>query len=402
MTKRTLTDRHTTWLVITLLALFPLVGMGVDLIAPSLPAISISLHVSHQFAKNLISLYLVGYAIGSLCLGFLSDALGRKPLMIAGLASFVLVSLLAPLFPQPWVLLAVRFMQGMSVAAIAVLSRAIVADILPLERLMRTGAMMATMWGLGPIIGPFFGGYLQTFWGWQACFYFFAAFAAIGFILLVKTLPETHHIRQPLQVRQIGRNIATIVSHRIFLGTVIIMGSFYAMLIAFNTLGPFIIQTVLHHTPIYFGHIALLMGVMFLLGTLICRRLIKTITPERIFKAASPVVLGLVILALIAAWGWPLNLPLLLVITLLLFLSCGTIYSAGIGKCLSLFRHLAGSTAAMMNFIINVVFTSVTAAILSFVNVTSIVPLMVTYLLLMLLVFLSNIFLVQRHANKTR
>src|SRR3989338_2096289 len=81
-----------------LLSLFPLVGMGVDLLAPSLPAISSSLHISSSISKSLIAIYLLAYAIGNFCSGVSSDALGRKPLLIGGFLVFVTASILPIIF----------------------------------------------------------------------------------------------------------------------------------------------------------------------------------------------------------------------------------------------------------------------------------------------------------------
>lgn len=64
---------------------FPFIAMSIDIVAPSLPAISKSLNTSAHYSKNLITLYLIGYAAGTFFLGFISDAIGRKKILISGL-----------------------------------------------------------------------------------------------------------------------------------------------------------------------------------------------------------------------------------------------------------------------------------------------------------------------------
>lgn len=162
--------RLITW---TLLFIMPVIGMIVDLVAPSLPAMAIDIHVSESMIKNVITTFLFGYALGNFFTGFLTDAFGRRNLIRIALLTFVIVSILPIFYPSINVILFSRFMQGVSSGAAAVLLRAIFADILPKEKLVKLGAVIGTVWGLGPIIGPVIGANLQHAYGWQAGFYFF-------------------------------------------------------------------------------------------------------------------------------------------------------------------------------------------------------------------------------------
>ena len=201
-----LSDRQVTAIIILILLLYPLVGMGIDLIAPSLPAISQYFQVSAVMTKNLITLYLLGYALGNFFIGFLSDSFGRRKFLIAGVAVFVLASLLPIYFLNIYVLLCARFLQGFMIAGVAVIARAILSDVLTTKRLMQTTPMLATMWGIGPVVGPVIGGYLQFYFDWQACFYFFAVFGFIGLIAVSCIIPETHFQRQDLNLNQLKDN----------------------------------------------------------------------------------------------------------------------------------------------------------------------------------------------------
>src|SRR3990167_2795635 len=114
-------------IAIAVLSFYPIVGMGIDLISPSLPAISHQLHTSTHFSKNLITIYLLGYATGNLIIGVLSDVLGRRFLMLFGFLFFIIASLLPVFFEIPSVLLLTRLCQGLTTAAFAVTSRAVLA-----------------------------------------------------------------------------------------------------------------------------------------------------------------------------------------------------------------------------------------------------------------------------------
>lgn len=386
-------------IVFTILALYPLVGMGIDLITPSLPAISRNLQVSNVVSKNLIAIYLVGYALGNFFIGFLSDALGRRKLMISGFFLFVIVSLLPIFLINPIILLWARFFQGFAIAAFVVVSRAVLSDVLTPTKLVRIATMVATMWGIGPVIGPVIGGYLQYYFNWQACFYFFALFGFIGLISVFFIVPETHFNRQKLNLNQTKNNLITILSHRVFIGIVTLMGLTYSLLIVFNTLGPFLIENELSRSPVYYGHLALVMGLVFLLGTMICRRLIKQYQPERILLFVIPFFFLIALLGVIIAYVDNRNIWMVIVPTFFMFLSCGIVYPVGMGKSLSLFRHLAGSSTAVMN-LINILITSLVAFLMSFVNASSAIPLTWIYLGIMILSVLTYWFLVYKRNSK--
>ncbi len=389
-----LSEKRIKLIIITLLSLYPLTGMGIDLIAPSLPAISLDLHTSNTFSKNLVTLYLLGYTLGTFCIGFLSDAIGRRKPILCSFFIFVIVSILPAIFNIPILLLSCRFLQGFAIAGFGVNGRAILSDILPKEKLIRTATFIATMWGIGPIIGPIIGGYLQFYFNWQMCFYFYAFMGLIGLLAVMFIVPETHFNRQPLQFQQLKTNFITIATHRLFLGIVILMGIVYSLLIAFSTLGPFLIQTSLGYSSIYFGKIALLLGLAFLVSTFLCRQLLKHFYPEDIFFYA------MIFFTLVAASGVLLahinntNIWFIVIPSLFMFMACGIIYPAGMGKGLSLFRHLAGSASATMN-LINMSITSLTAFVMSFIHANNCLVVAYIYLGLMLLTCVNYYLLIK-------
>jgi DHA1 family bicyclomycin/chloramphenicol resistance-like MFS transporter len=384
-------------IVCIVMTVFPLLGMAVDLIAPSLPAISHDLHISDTISKNLIAIYLLGYALGNFFTGFLSDAWGRKKLSLLGFIIFIIASLLPALFPGEITLLIGRFLQGLSLGS-AILMRAVLSDILPPEKLVRIATLIATMWGIGPIIGPVIGGYLQYYIGWQACFYFFALYGLMCLILLITIIPETHYKRQALNIQQIKTNLVTIISHPLFLGMTILMGIAYSSLIVFNTLGPFLIQVQLGHSPVYFGHVALWMGLVFLFGTISCRYLVKQYSPESVLLYTIPIFIIISVAWLISAYLAPENIWVLIIPSLLMFFGTGIIYPSGMGRGLALFRHLAGSSSAMMN-LVNVLITSCTALIMSFITAGSVLPLAWIYLGLMILSGLVFLLLIRQNKH---
>lgn len=371
-------------IILTLLCLMPIVGMAVDLIAPSLPAISRGLKVSPAVVKNIITLYLIGYAFGNFFTGFLTDALGRQKLIRISLFGFVLSSLLPVFVPHMWMLLVSRLLQGLTIGSTAVVMRAIISDILTADELIRIGVLLGSMFGLGPVIGPLIGGYLQFYLGWKACFIFFAIIALVGFIAVAFIIPETHFNRHQLHLKTIGHNLTEVLSHKKFMAMVLIMGAVYSMMITFNTVGPFLIQTTLHYTPVFFGHIALCMGLFFLLATIVCRYLLNKFKVERLLLILINAAFIIAIFALIISYIDSKNINLITAISACMFFACGFIFPMSMGKGLSLFQHISGTATATM-YLINILMTSSVAFILSFIDIHTSIPMIWTFLMLMLI-----------------
>lgn len=381
---------NTRLIVWTLLLLTPLVGFAIDLIAPSLPPIAEYFHVSNKLSGDLVSIYILGYGLGNFLTGFLTDAWGRKILIRSMLIGFILCSLLPALFPNMDFLLTMRFLQGITLGGFAVLIRAVLSDVLPSERLVHLGTLIGTMWGLGPVMGPVIGGYLQFYLGWKAGFYFFAIVAFLGLMIVWKVVPETHHNLQPLNLSTIRKNMKEVVSSHLFVMLAVLMGLAYSLIITFQTLGPFLIQTVLNHSPIFFGHLALFLGVCFLAATFLCRYLLKNNGPRQIFFGVIHTVFLIVLLGWLAGFwiknlspDW--NLILIILISLVTFGSCGFLFPLSMGKGMTLFRHIQGTAAAVM-YLINMGLTSLTSFLVTFIPVKSPLPILSVDMGLMVLI----------------
>ena len=363
-----LPEHHAKRVVWTLLGLTVLVGMGVDLIAPSLPAIANGLHVPNSAAKNIIAIYLLGYAFGNFFTGFLTDAWGRQKIIRISLFLFVIVSLLPVFFPSMDIILISRILQGITLGSYAVVARSVFSDILPPEKLTRMGTLIGTMWGLGPVLGPVIGGYLQFYFGWEAGFIFFSIIAFIGFIASFIIIPETHFNRHPLRLKTIKTNLIAVISNPLFMCIVVLMGLAYSLIIVFNTAGPFLIQNEFHYSPIFFGHVALWLGVVFLISTFACRHFLKKHSVEKLYLFVIHFFFIMTIASIISSFFFEKNIILIIITSALMYFSTGFIFPMSMGKGLSLFRHISGTATALM-YLINVLITSLVSFIVSFIEV---------------------------------
>ena len=192
---------------------------SIDTIFPAFPQMAAQFGADKLAMQQLISVYLFAYAGMSLLHGPLSDALGRRRVIIAGLVVFTAASVgcaLAPSFP---VLLAFRGLQGLSAGVGLIVGRAVIRDVLQGDDAQRLMSQVTMIFGVAPAIAPILGGWMLQWGRWPLIFWFLVAFSLLLLVATAATLPETHPVaaRVSLQPRELLRVYASIASNRRFL-----------------------------------------------------------------------------------------------------------------------------------------------------------------------------------------
>ena len=368
-----------------LLSFFPLMGMTIDLFSPSLPAISSALGLSDGITKLVISLYLLGYALGNFVIGLITDAIGRKSLLRASCLLFIITSILPIIFPNEVILLSMRLAQGFFMGSIAVLNRAIFSDILSVPKLVKLGPTTGLLWGLGPIAGPILGGYFQHYYGWQAGFYFFSITCSILLILIYFNIPETIKKKSKLSITKMKLDLKEVISHKEFMSLVFAMGVAYALIVTFNVLGPFLIQDVMGHSALFFGNLAIFLGLSFIPAPILCRFLLNHFPVNKLFFTAIHICLILTIILFGLSFYYSMSLMLLTIATMVVYFACGFVFPLSSGKGLSMFHHISGTAAAVM-YLVNILISCMVSFMENLVTANSITIIILIYLALISLV----------------
>ena len=327
--------------------MMPLTGAGIDIYTPSLPSMMDYFSVSQTLVQTSIGIYLIGYSIGQLILGTISDCFGRKYILLPSCLVYILVCLLSPLSPSIHVFLISRLMQGLAVAGPGIVAKALLSDCFTGHALKKASNYLTISWAAGPILAPVIGGYLQYYVGWEGNFYFLSAY---GFMILISSLiflPETKTNRVPFRFENIKSNYLAILRSRIFIGGFLLIALGYSFMTAFNVMGSFIIQTTLHFSPVQFGHLSLLLGASWFFGNLINRPFLNHFSNKQIIvKIVWAMLISAVILSLIMK-ALPFNIYTVMIPTCLFFSFGGLIMPNGVGITLSLFPNLGGTVNAI-------------------------------------------------------
>ncbi|WP_233886909.1 multidrug effflux MFS transporter [Paraburkholderia flagellata] len=189
--------------------------LGQFAIATYLPAFSImaqSLHATPTQIQQSLTAYLLPFALMVPWHGAISDALGRRRMILAGNALFTIGSLMCAAAPSISLLYAGRALQGMSAGAGVIIGRAMVRDIFHGADAQKIMALVAMIFALAPAIAPVCGGWLLLWTGWRSIFVFLAFLSAllvvISWFLVPETLPPAR--RHPLNPVSLARAYGTL------------------------------------------------------------------------------------------------------------------------------------------------------------------------------------------------
>lgn len=188
---------------------------SIDTIFPAFPAIGMQLDADKVEIQQTISAYLIAYALMSLVHGPLSDAIGRKRVIIGGLIVFTFASIGCALSRDLTTLLAFRALQGLSSGVGLIVGRAVIRDVLHGEAAQRLMSQVSMIFGIAPAIAPIIGGWILGWTAWPVIFWFLAAFSVVLLIVTWFGLPETHakEARLPLRMGSLLRDYVSIFAN---------------------------------------------------------------------------------------------------------------------------------------------------------------------------------------------
>jgi DHA1 family bicyclomycin/chloramphenicol resistance-like MFS transporter len=246
------------WKLAALLAALSMISpFSIDTFFPSFHAIAAAFSLSTWAVQQTLTIYMLPLSIMSLVQGPLSDAVGRRPVILAGLCVYTLASVgcaLAPNFPT---LLLFRALQGISAGVGMIVGRAVIRDLFEGPQAQRLLSLVTMLFAFAPAVAPVIGGWIHVTLGWHGVFGFMSVFGAALAIATYTYLPETHpqDKRAHLHVGGLARTAWSIVQHREFLLLAMAMGANFAALMSFVGAAPAVILDHWHLTETQFAYL---------------------------------------------------------------------------------------------------------------------------------------------------
>lgn len=328
--------------------------IGAVLYSPGLPRIASHFNITSDQTEITMTIYLIGYALGQLPYGPISNRFGRKPALYIGLSLASLAGFLGGISGYTsffWLLVLSRFLFAFGASVGLQVIFTIIGDYYKPPKSSEVASYLTLAFAIGPSIGITIGGFLTQYLTWESCFYFLSIYCII-LILLCRRLPETclQKDMNALKLKNICVEYSQKLKTKKILCGAILIGAAVAFSYVFASVAPFIGMEVIGLDPAFYGLLNLLPSLGLVLGAVSSAFLSKHLNSLKILKLAVSVLIAGVIPMLIFFLCGVVNIYTLF-IPFTIALIGQPVIEANV-LCLVLDENANKSTtAAIMNFI---------------------------------------------------
>ncbi|SNT15064.1 MFS transporter, DHA1 family, bicyclomycin/chloramphenicol resistance protein [Noviherbaspirillum humi] len=337
-------------LILLVTAFMALQPLSTDLYLASLPSLASGFGVPLSTVQLTLSLFVIGFGGAQLIVGPLSDRFGRRPVLLAGLSLYLAASILCALAPSMAMLIFARFLQALGCCAGVIIARAVVRDAYAPQDGARVMARCSTWLSLAPLLGPILGSYLQVTFGWRAAFVAHTLISAVVLLLTIQRLPETNTVKNPHATDPRG----LLASYRLILGSRefwlhALPGAFsYGAIFCFISGSSIVLIRVLTVPTAWFGF-CFAFGVSgYLIGTLLCRRLLPRMGTQSAFRLGTLLSMGAGLLFLASVAAGVAHWSQVLVVMFLIMSAHGINFPIAQSGAVTPFPQQAGTAAGLM------------------------------------------------------
>lgn len=324
-------------------------SISTDLYLPAMPAMAVSLGSGPGALEFTISAYLIGFSLGQLVWGPISDSIGRRLPIAIGIGLFIVGSAGCALSGSVTEVIAWRLVQAVGASAGVVLSRAMVRDLFAGERAAQMLSTLITIMAVAPLVGPLVGGQILTFGSWELIFWTLVGIGALTLAALF-TVPETlaPERRDSDAVRHAVSRYVTLLRDRRILAAAGVGGFFYAGAYAYIAGSPEAYINFYHVPPqlygLLFGSAILAIMAMNMLNT----RLVSRFGTDRLlFAGAAMAAMTGALSALVGYTGFG-GLASLAISLILFSAMNGLIVANSLAGALNAFPGRSGAVSALV------------------------------------------------------
>ncbi|MTD98399.1 multidrug effflux MFS transporter [Corynebacterium guaraldiae] len=337
-------------LLATLALLSATAPFATDMYLPVMPEILSDLGTTRAMVQLTISGFFIGMGVGQLVMGPLSDAIGRKRLLIAGASLALVASVLAALAPTATVLVAARVLQGLGGGACVVLARAVVPDLVHGAAAAKAYSLLMALQGIAPAVAPVLGGVLAEPLGWRGIFWVLAGLHAVQLVLAIAIVPETAGGRSRAGLfRTVAGNYWAVLTNARVWGYLVTMAFGFCSMFCYIAASAFVVQDQWGFSPLGYSLVFGINSVGLFMATLVNSRAMDSVSPAVMLRIGVCGVLACGVLLLLSVL---LGAPVW--VCLLVLFACvaptGFIMGNATALATGLMRPRAGSVSAIMGF----------------------------------------------------
>ena len=287
-----------TFLIFILAFMSALAPLSTDMYLPALQNVAKSFATNEFYTGLSISLFFIGFAIGQLIYGPLSDIFGRKIPLIFGVIFFILSSLGCVVVDNVHHFILLRFFEALGGCSGVVIARAIVNDKFEFEKAGAIYSILMVVGALAPMIAPSLGGIILKYFSWQNIFVTLFGLGILLILLIIFGLDETNFARKSFSFNEILHGYKAVLGDKIFVGFALTMAFSFSSMFAYITVA----------NPIFVGHFGIqeqIFGLIFGLNSL--GLMIASIVNAKLERKFAPISLlkfGLVMMIICAGFAW--------------------------------------------------------------------------------------------------
>ncbi|MBB3665462.1 DHA1 family bicyclomycin/chloramphenicol resistance-like MFS transporter [Prauserella sediminis] len=323
--------------------------LSIDMYLPALPGMAGDFSAANSLVQLTLAAFVVGLGAGQLVAGPLSDALGRRVPLLAGVALYIAASVLCVLSPSIEVLIAARALQAFGAAAGIVIARATVRDLFSGIAMSRFFSALMLVSGVAPILAPIIGGQLLTVTSWRGIFAVLAAFGGLLLLVAALALPETlpEASRRPARIGGVLRTYLSLLRHRAFLGCALTIGLGFAGMFTYISASSFVLQDIYGLGPQTYSFVFGGGAVGLVAMTQVNARLVGRFSQRSLLRTGLLTGTTAAVAATIAAAAG-LGLPVLLPAIYLVVCSNGMVMPNAMALAMADHPDKAGSASALL------------------------------------------------------
>lgn len=345
---------------VTMMAvLTALLALAIDAMLPALPDIGRDLGVADLNDTTwVVSTIFIGFAIGQIFYGPISDSMGRKNPIYIGLGLYIVGCLISVLAWNFEVMLVGRFIQGLGVAGPKIVSMALIRDEYAGRGMARIMSFIMAIFILVPAIAPSIGQLILLFAEWRMIFAMLFGMAFIGLFWFAARQPETlpREKRAPLSWSHIKEASSEVFANHVVMGYTITMGLSFGAFIGYLNSAQQIFQSLYglgEMFPLYFGALALAIGAAAIVNTKLVMRFGMRYLCWKALKGTT--ALSFIFLAYTLWLGEAPALELFMLWGMLSFFCMGILFGNFNALSMEPVGHIAGVAAAIIGFISTII-----------------------------------------------
>src|SRR6266851_3001722 len=284
-------------LLLVLLALLSaFTPLSIDMYLPALPVIAVDLGGTVGDIQLTLSAFMLAFGFGQIFYGPAGDRFGRRPVILSGIATYIVATVGCAFAAEAGQLVLLRFLEGLSACGSVVLARTMVRDLAEREQAARAMSLIMACSSMAPMLAPLIGSQVLVLWGWRAIFWVLAGIGVVGLVFAGLRLPETlkPEYRQPLHLGSIVSRFGELLKHRLFMGYALTSTFQFAALMSWLSGAPFAFIEGYGLSPRAFGLIFAGAIVLFTGCNLMNARFAPVFGSSRILRYAviEPIVFG--------------------------------------------------------------------------------------------------------------